>query len=113
MHLDNRPHTDPGLQPERTTLSWTRTVVSLMIVSAVLLRWSPAFPTMIYVVIAVMAGVAVTIYFTQRRRYARAGLGIAQEQIHPSVGSVFLLTGAMILFGAAGLALLIRELPGL
>ncbi|MGP6175056.1 DUF202 domain-containing protein [Corynebacterium sp. A21] len=113
MRLDTRPHADPGLQPERTVLSWTRTVVSLMIVSAILLRWSPYFPSVIYGVIALMAGLAITIYSTQQRRYARAGLGIAEERIEPSIGSVCLLTTAMLLFGMAGLALLVLELPHL
>lgn len=113
MRFETRPHVDPGLQPERTVLSWTRTVVSLMTVSAILLRWSPYFPIMIYGIIAVMSCLAITIYFTQRHRYARVGLGIAQERIEPSVGNVFLLTTAMILFGVAGLALLIVELPDL
>lgn len=111
MSLDTRPHADPGLQPERTVLSWTRTVVSLMIVSAILLRWSSYFPSVIYGVIAVMSGLAITIYVTQQRRYTRAGLGIAEERIEPSIGSVFLLTTAMFLFGMAGLALLVLEVP--
>lgn len=105
MCLGNRLHTDPGLQPERTILSWARTVVSLMIVSTILLRWSSAFPALIYVVITAMFGVAITIYFTQRRRYTRAGMGIKQERLSPNVESVLLLTGAMITFGMVSLGI--------
>lgn len=113
MHVDTRPHTDPGLQPERTVLSWTRTVVSLMILGALLLRWSSNFPSIIYGVIAAMTFLATIIYFTQRRRYARAGLGIANERIEPSVGSVCMLTATMFLFGAAGLVLVALNPVGL
>lgn len=111
MRFNTRLHADPGLQPERTVLSWTRTVISLMVLSAVLLRWSPHYPGLIYGIIVAMDVLAVTIYFTQRRRYARADRGIAEERIEPSVESICFLTGAMILFGVAGLALLFLEVP--
>lgn len=105
--LRTRPHADPGLQPERTVLSWTRTVVSLMLVSAVLLRWSAHFPAFIIVVIIAMAVLAGTIYLTQKRRYRRTGSGVAAERMEPGVGSILLMTAAMFLFGLAGLTLLV------
>ncbi|QYH20323.1 DUF202 domain-containing protein [Corynebacterium aquatimens] len=32
-------HADPGLQPERTSMSWSRTAISMLVVSSILLRW--------------------------------------------------------------------------
>lgn len=110
--LHTRPHADPGLQPERTILSWTRTLVSLMLVSAVLLRWSAHFPAFILVVIIAMAGLAGAIHLTQKRRYRRVGSGIAEERMAPGVGGILLMTAAMCLFGLAGLALLLLEGAG-
>lgn len=40
-HPDDRPHGDPGLQPERTVLAWGRTTLTLVTASAIFLRWIP------------------------------------------------------------------------
>ncbi len=107
----DRLHDDPGLQPERTVLSWTRTTVALTVASAVLLRWAAHYPALVYIVIAGMATMALWIYATQRRRYRSASLGLAGERVTPAAGSVVVLSAAMTLLGFVGLFLVATELP--
>ena len=45
-------HSDPGLQPERTTLAWTRTVVAMLVVGAVMLRWAHLYGSAVMLVAA-------------------------------------------------------------
>ena len=36
-------HQDPGLQPERTLLSWTRTLLLMLVVGGFFIRWAPYY----------------------------------------------------------------------
>ncbi|MGD7002588.1 DUF202 domain-containing protein [Corynebacterium halotolerans] len=105
MTLVARLHNDPGLQPERTSLSWARTTVSFAVTGAVLLRWANHFPALIYALVAVMSMMALAIYLTQRRRYLRAGSGLAEGRIEASVGTVLAMMLGLVLLGIAGLVL--------
>ncbi|AGF73750.1 DUF202 domain-containing protein [Corynebacterium halotolerans] len=104
-----RLHDDPGLQPERTSLSWARTTVALAVASAVLLRWANHFPVAIHALVVVMGTMALAIYLTQRRRYRRAGLGLAHGRVEANVGSVVAVTVGMVLLGVAGLGLILVD----
>lgn len=86
--LVHAPHKDVGLQPERTVMSWGRTMLALTVVSAVYLRWWPYHGAWVLVPIGVALTMAGAIYLTQRARYARQGAGIHQERVRPDVWAV-------------------------
>ncbi len=101
-------HQDPGLQPERTVLSWGRTTMSLFAAALVFLRWLPHYGLWILVLIGVAGTVALGIYATQRGRYSARVWGIATERFHSDVGAIFWLSGSVLLMGILGLVILLK-----
>ncbi|GAA1175720.1 MULTISPECIES: DUF202 domain-containing protein [Nesterenkonia] len=95
-------HGDPGLQPERTVLSWGRTMMLFALVGAVFLRWMPHYGLWTMLLTLVCAAVAAGIYFTQRVRYRRQSLGVEAEQVEADVLAVFSTTGAVLALGVLG-----------
>lgn len=102
-------HQDPGLQPERTVLSWGRTAMALFAAALVFLRWLPHYGLWILVLIAVAGTIAVSIYATQRSRYSARVRGVAAERFHPDVGAVFRTSGSVLLMGILALVILLRD----
>lgn len=100
-------HEDPGLQPERTVLSWGRTVLALFTAALVFLRWLPHYGPVVLVLVGVAGAVALAIYLTQRRRYSARVLGIAGERFSADVGAIFWLSGSVLLIGVLGLLVLL------
>jgi len=97
------PHPDPGLQPERTALAWTRTLISCLALMALLVRHLPDQPIRV-VASAVLLGLIVTVAtFSLKRRYLRQCHGIEVEQVRPAARTVALL-GAGLACVAGGLA---------
>lgn len=100
-------HADPGLQPERTVMSWGRTVLALDVLGLMFLRWYPEVGLWAFgpAAMAVAGGSAVLL--TQRRRYAAQATGIAREAVRPALGSVAgmvaLVVGLAVLGVTAGL----------
>ena len=52
---------DPGLQPERTAMSWTRTGLAMLVCAATLLRWADAYPELIMFAVCALSLGAVAI----------------------------------------------------
>ncbi|MET4061761.1 uncharacterized membrane protein YidH (DUF202 family) [Arthrobacter sp. UYP6] len=100
-------HEDPGLQPERTVLSWGRTVLALFTAALVFLRWLPQYGPWILVLVGAAGAVALAIYLTQRRRYSVRVMGIAAERFHADVGAVLWVSGSVLLIGVLGLGVLL------
>ena len=105
-------HSDPGLQPERTTLAWTRTVVAMLVVGAVMLRWAHLYGSAVVLVAGVLCMLAIFIVATQRRRYQAGCQGIVRGRAAPNVRSVVALTGSLLLLGAAGLVFVLADALG-
>ncbi|WP_080794922.1 DUF202 domain-containing protein [Corynebacterium pacaense] len=101
---------DPGLQPERTSLAWERTAISLALASAILLRWSPQFGSGVHTLILAVLGVAVVLYLTQARRYRDMGYALVRGRRNANVRAVVTLTAALIVFGISGFVLVLAAL---
>ena len=91
-------HSDPGLQPERTTMAWTRTLVAFLVVSGLSMRVSASVHDAAFMIIAVIAMfAALNIMVRQSGRYRRTNDGLTQERIKPQVTSVIVMSAAVAL----------------
>lgn len=97
------PHDDPGLQPERTTLAWGRTVLAFITAAAICLRWVSHHGVFVLVLFAVAVGAGAAIYLTQRARYTRSSSGITVEKIAADVLGVLALSLATVVLGTLGI----------
>lgn len=105
-HPDGQ-HGDPGLQPERTTLAWGRTMLVLVTVSAIFLRWLPHHGLPILLLFAVSSAAALAIYLTQRRRYSHRAQGIASESVEADVSAVLWTAFAGVALGTLGIGVVL------
>lgn len=103
----NRTHEDPGLQPERTLLSWTRTLMLMLVVGGFFIRWAPSYGAVVLWLFGAAALVAAGVWAGQRRRYALADAGITSEQYPPAVGGALSLCLAVMSLGGVALVLVL------
>lgn len=96
-------HADPGLQPERSVMSWGRTTLSLCVAALVFLRWLPHYGIGILAMILLALLAAGGIYATQRHRYWVASEGITADRLRADVVAVFMMTAAVFSIGVVGL----------
>lgn len=96
-------HHDPGLQPERTILSWGRTLMAMVVVAAIFLRWVPAHGVAALALVPLVLIPVTLVYLTQRRRYLRMDAGIRSERVEADVWGIFATSGAIMLTGILGI----------
>ena len=96
-------HEDPGLQPERTSLAWGRTLLTLITVSALFLRWMPYHGTFVAVSVALSLATALGIWTSQQRRYSRSASGVKSGRIQADALSVLWLGVSVFVLGVLGL----------
>ncbi|HRC42071.1 DUF202 domain-containing protein [Nostocoides sp.] len=97
---------DTGLARERTDLSWGRTLLAVMTVTGLFLRWLPEHGAQVVlpVVIGVAAGLGLVRLRHGRRAEVHAGHGDA-------VGEVVGLTALVMLVGLSALVLITIGIP--
>lgn len=102
------PHEDPGLQPERTTLAWSRTMMAFATVSAIFLRWLPHHGPPILIMFAISVAVAGTIHLTQRGRYNTSTQGIIAETVSAETSAVLWTASITAGMSALGIVLVLN-----
>jgi len=100
-------HGDPGLQPERTSLAWGRTMLALVTASALFLRWLPQHGLPILLLFAVSSATALAIYLTQRRRYSARSRGLSRERLDADITAVLWTAFAGVVLGGLGIGVVL------
>lgn len=100
-------HGDPGLQPERTSLAWSRTILALLTTSAVTLRWIDLYGPAVLTLLGLLVVLALMILAQQRRRYRVQTRGLARGGLRANAAAVVALTAALVVLGASGIALVV------
>ncbi|QCU78754.1 DUF202 domain-containing protein [Citricoccus sp. SGAir0253] len=95
-------HQDPGLQPERTVMSWDRSLLAMVVSAAMFLRWYGTVGVLALAPAALCAVAALVIHWTQRSRYRVQAAGIARERVHADVGAVLWLGGLVVVLALLG-----------
>jgi len=98
-----QPHTDVGLQPERTLLAWGRTLLAMLVASLFCLRWLPRHGAVTGGLVLLTLVVALLIWLTQKKRYARQVTAINEARLRPDRVSVLGLGAAVTTLGATAL----------
>jgi uncharacterized membrane protein YidH (DUF202 family) len=98
-----QPHPDVGLQPERTLLAWRRTLLSLLAVSTLFLRWIPHHGAFAFGLIAVAMLTVLAIWLGQWRRYRISSRGICENHGPTALAEIAVLALACSALGALGI----------
>ncbi|MER6927939.1 DUF202 domain-containing protein [Kocuria palustris] len=96
-------HDDPGLQPERTSLAWGRTLLALVVAAALLLRWLPPHGLAAVLPLAAAAVLALGIWLRQGLRYRRGARSVALESSAPDPLEILAISAAVVVLGALSL----------
>ncbi|OYN94372.1 uncharacterized protein DUF202 [Propionibacteriaceae bacterium ES.041] len=100
-------HDDPGLQPERTTLAWSRTAMALFLVGLLLLRYVGHYGPWVLTAVGLISMVALITSLTHRVRHRRGVHSISDDTLQPPIWSVLLLGGSVGLFALVALIVIV------
>ena len=96
-------HQDPGLQPERTVMSWDRSLLAMVVAAAMFLRWYGTVGALALAPAVLCSVAALVIHWTQRHRYGRQSAGIAQERVGADAWAVVWLGALVVALSALGI----------
>jgi len=100
---------DPGLQPERTVIAWSRTMISFLVASAVFLRWLPHYGLGMILLLSLSSAVAFGILFSQRARYRKMLQGVRAERLRADVVAVVLTSLMIMAMGVCAIIMVIED----
>lgn len=84
------PHPDGGLQPERTSLAWGRTLLTLIVTACFFLRWMQWHGWLAARLALACLLLALFVWVMQRLRYRAGAMGICNSRLAPALSSVLL-----------------------
>lgn len=96
-------HADPGLQPERTVMSWGRTVLALQVTALMFVRWYSQVGAWAFAPAALSSLAGAAILLGQRRRYSRQSTGITDERVRPALRTVAGMVAFVVALSGLGL----------
>lgn len=96
-------HADPGLQPERTVMSWGRTVLALQVTALMFVRWYSQVGAWAFAPAALSSLAGAAILLGQRRRYSRQSTGITDERVRPALRTVAGMVAFVVSLSCLGL----------
>lgn len=96
-------HADPGLQPERTVMSWGRTVLALQVTALMFVRWYSQVGAWAFAPAALSSLAGAAILLGQRRRYSRQSTGITDERVRPALRTVAGMVAFIVSLSCLGL----------
>lgn len=96
-------HADPGLQPERTVMSWSRTLMALCVTALFFLRWYPEQGLITFAPAVLCTVAAGGIHFSQRVRYTTQSTGIAAERVRADVWAVLWMATLVVVLALTAL----------
>lgn len=110
MTTDAAPvHSDPGLQPERTTLSWTRTSAVLIADVLLFVRAAPGSPVVVASIGAVCLALPLLVLGTARRDHGTRVHRFAAGVAAPALGWNLLLTATVLVLTCGAAALVVTR----
>ncbi|MEL4359186.1 MULTISPECIES: DUF202 domain-containing protein [unclassified Luteococcus] len=99
--------TDPGLQPERTTLAWERTVLAYLGVTCLMIRWATHDRPIVVWPVIISALAVLGARISLGRSHRRTLSGVETVTGSDCLPLIHLLGGATVLLGFSGLVVLL------
>lgn len=102
-------HDDPGLQPERTLLAWSRTTLAVAAVGLLALRLGVQNGVDVSAIVLVVIGMVLLVVANQTRRHRRNVIGITIGRVEPSSSAVLGVGIGSLLLGLTTLVLIVTH----